>query len=239
MKNLFFINQTHSTNSLLWEMLREKQLPEGFVMQTDFQTVGKGQIGNAWESEAKKNLLFSIALYPHQIPVDEQFLISQIASLAIKKTLDELTDDITIKWPNDIYWKNKKLAGILIENSLQGRKIKSVVIGIGLNINQKKFTSKAPNPVSLMQIIGKRQNRKKILSSICTNLMELYRNLDITKIRTEYADSLYYKSGFHSFQTESEQFQAEIIAIHPDGQLELATKNGERKGFYFKEVQFL
>jgi BirA family transcriptional regulator, biotin operon repressor / biotin---[acetyl-CoA-carboxylase] ligase len=238
MKNNFYIKQTNSTNALLWRMIREESLPEGFVVQTDFQTGGKGQIGNSWESEAGKNLLFSMVLYPYHIVPDQQFLLSQIVSLGIKKALDEYTEDITVKWPNDIYWNDKKLVGILIENSLQGNRIKSVVIGIGLNVNQLEFVSDAPNPVSLQQITGRRINRKLLLARICRNILELYAGLDIKKIRAAYAGSLYRKEGFYAYSTETESFQAKIIQVHLDGQLELETEAGERKGFYFKEVKF-
>lgn len=239
MKNLEFIKQTSSTNALLWEMIHEKSLPEGTVVNTDFQTSGKGQIGNSWESEAAKNLLFSMVIYPKQIPPDQLFLISQLVSVAIKEVLDRYCDNISIKWPNDIYWNDKKLAGILIENSLQGNKIKAVVIGIGLNVNQQKFFSNAPNPVSLKQITGKSINRKQLLKGIIQNILDLYTNLDVEKIRHKYAESLYRKDGFHSYCSENETFQAEISDIHPDGQLELKTKSGEQKYFYFKEVQFI
>jgi BirA family biotin operon repressor/biotin-[acetyl-CoA-carboxylase] ligase len=220
-------------------MLKENDLPEGFVVQTDFQLAGKGQIGNSWESENSKNLLFSLLLYPEQIRPDQQFVISQIVSLAIQKTLAQYTDEITIKWPNDIYWKNKKIAGILIENSLQGKHIKFSVIGIGLNINQMEFKSDAPNPVSLRQIIGKSINRKLILRSIYQNIMGLYQNYDILKIQTKYFNLLYKKEGFHSFKADEESFIARIFAVHQDGRLELETEDGEYRSFYFKEVSFV
>ena len=239
MGNTFYTKQTHSTNVLLWEMIREKSLPEGFVVQTDFQTAGKGQIGNSWESEAGRNLLFSMVLYPQRVTVDNQFLLSQLVSLGIKEALDEYTDGITVKWPNDIYWNDKKLVGILIENSLQGTKIKSSVIGIGLNVNQKVFVSNAPNPVSLLQITGRRQNRKLLLTKICQNIQKLYTELSVTKIRAEYAEALYRKEGFYAYRANDETFQAKIISVHPDGQLELETEAGERKEFYFKEVSFV
>ena len=239
MNNNLFVKETHSTNVLLWEMIRKQSIPDGFVVWTDFQTEGKGQIGNSWEAEKGKNLLFSMVLYPKQIPVDEQFLISQIVSVAIKKALDKYAGNVTIKWPNDIYWNDKKLGGILIENSLQGGKIKSTVIGIGLNINQAKFVSDAPNPVSLLQISGKSSNRKSILNQIIRNVMELYTDMNVEKIREEYSASLYRKSGFHIFSTENETFKAQLISTHPDGQLELETESGERRGYYFKEVQFV
>jgi len=239
MGNTFYTKATHSTNVLLWEMIREKSLPEGFVVQTDFQTAGKGQVGNSWESEAGRNLLFSMVLYPQRVTVDNQFLLSQLVSLGIKEALDEYTDGITVKWPNDIYWNDKKLVGILIENSLQGTKIKSSVIGIGLNVNQKVFVSNAPNPVSLLRITGKRQNRKLLLTKIRQNIQKLYTELSVTKIRAEYAEALYRKDGFYAYRANDETFQAKIISVHPDGQLELETEAGERKGFYFKEVSFV
>jgi len=237
MKNCLFVKQTQSTNALLWEMLRKDRLPEGFILHTDFQTAGKGQIGNLWESEAEKNLLFSIVLYPQKIPLDQLFLISQLVSLGIKKTLDKYVNGISVKWPNDIYWNEMKIGGILIENSLQANKIKTVV-GIGLNVNQKVFVSDARNPVSLQQIVGKSLNRKLLLKRNCQNILEMYNELNVELIRSEYANVLYRKVGFHSYKAGNDFFQAKIISVHPDGQLELETTCGERKGFYFKEVQF-
>jgi BirA family biotin operon repressor/biotin-[acetyl-CoA-carboxylase] ligase len=234
-----FVKQTLSTNALLQEMIRKDSLPEGFVVQTDFQTAGKGQIGNSWESEAGKNLLFSMVLYPNQIRLDEQFLISQFVSLAIKRTLDQYLDGITIKWPNDIYWNNRKIAGILIENVWQGMKIKSSVIGIGLNVNQLVFTSDAPNPVSMIQITGKRFSRVKILNEIVSKILDVYENHDIPTLRKEYMESLFRNVGFYPYKTDQETFNAKIVNVRPDGKLELETQSGELKSFYFKEVQFI
>jgi len=239
MENSFFIQETASTNELLWKMLREGSLPDGFVVRTDFQTSGKGQIGNSWESEQGKNLLFSLALFPQTIRPDQQFLISRLVSVGIKKALDEYVDDITVKWPNDIYWKDKKLAGILIENSLQGRQIKFSVVGIGLNVNQTEFVSNAPNPVSLCQITGKQMDRDRLMEMICQNIMDVYRDLDVEKLQVEYANMLFRKDGFHVFKADGELFQAQIFAVHPDGRLELETSEGEYRSFYFKEVSFI
>ncbi len=239
MENSFFIKETASTNELLWKMLREGAFAEGFVVRTDFQTAGKGQIGNSWESEPGKNLLFSMALFPQKIRPDQQFLISQLVSVGIKKALDEYVDDITVKWPNDIYWKDKKLAGILIENSLQGRQIKFAVVGIGLNVNQTEFVSNAPNPVSISQIVGKHIARNPLLEKICQNIMDLYCHLNVEKLQAEYGNMLFRKDGFHTFKADGELFQARIFAVHPDGRLELETSEGEYRSFYFKEVSFV
>ena len=235
---VFYTPETPSTNSLLWDMLRKEQLPEGFVVHTDFQSAGKGQTGNSWEAERGKNLLFSMVLYPQRIPSDELFLISQIVSLAIKQALDKYTNYIEVKWPNDIYWQNKKLAGILIENSFQANKVKTV-IGIGLNVNQKTFRSDAPNPVSLLQITDSSLNREQLMKAIRDNILVLYRELNIEAIRSEYSSMLYRRDGFHLYKTDTENFNAKIVVVHPDGKLELETASGERKEFYFKEVQFV
>jgi BirA family biotin operon repressor/biotin-[acetyl-CoA-carboxylase] ligase len=239
MKNPHFIKQTASTNALLREMMREHDLPDGFVLYTDFQTAGKGQIGNSWESADGENLLFSMVLYPQNIDPTEQFLLSQLVSLGIKKTLDEFTDGISIKWPNDIYWNDKKTAGILIENVLQGRNIKHSILGVGVNVNQLVFESNAPNPVSLHQITGKSQDRKTILDKINKNINDLYKHLDKMKIRKMYSEALYRKEGYFTFKDENNTFQARIIDVYPDGKLELETTEGEYHGYYFKEVSFV
>jgi len=234
-----YIKETQSTNILLWKMFHEKSLPEGFVLYTDFQTAGKGQYGNFWESERGKNLLFSMILYPTEITFDQLFILSQLVCVAIKTVLEKYTDGITVKWPNDIYWNDKKIAGILIENSLQGNKVKAVVIGIGLNVNQKEFVSNAPNPISMQQIIGKSLNRNHLLKMISKNILKLNTDFDSEKIRQHYFESLYRVNGFYEYKSRNEMFLAKIKKIKHDGQLILEKENGELKCFYFKEVQFI
>lgn len=234
-----YIKETHSTNALLREILRRENLPEGFVVRTDFQTAGKGQVGNSWESEAGKNLLFSMVLFPWHIDITEQFIVSQMISLAIVKALSRFSTGFTIKWPNDIYYGDKKIAGILIENSLQNGKIKSMVIGVGLNVNQKTFLSNAPNPVSLRQVTKKHHSRKPILEDICKNMSVLYHSSDFEKIRREYMSVLYRNDGFYPFRAEGEVFDARISDIATDGRMHLELRNGELREFYFKEVEYL
>ena len=237
MENSHFTTVTNSTNNLLWELLRKQKLPEGFVVHTDFQTDGKGQTGNSWESENGKNLMFSILLYPNQVPFEYLFYLSQVASIGIKNVLSTIVDGISVKWPNDIYWHDKKLGGILIENSLQASSIKSV-IGIGLNINQEVFRSNAPNPVSLQLITGQSYDRMKLLQEICESIMDIYHHSSPEAVRADYANCLYRKTGYHPYSTTNEKFEAKINSVHPDGLLELETKEGEIKTFYFKEVKF-
>lgn len=234
-----FVNETYSTNALLKQMLTEAVYVDKFLLYTDFQTAGKGQMGNSWESERAKNLLFSLVIYPLHIAVNEQFIISQIISLAIIKTLEKYDAGFSIKWPNDIYWNDKKIGGILIENSIQGKMIKTSIIGIGLNINQKVFLSKAPNPISLIQILGKSLNRKRILNEIFSNFEVLYNNFDEKSIKQSYFEYLYRNAGFYSYIDNGMVFRARIMQVLADGQLELETSTGEIKSYYFKEVEFL
>ena len=169
------LNETHSTNSYLRELImREKEQPEGTVVITDYQTAGRGQKGNSWESERGKNLTFSILLHPNHIPPGKQFILSQLISIAIVGVLKEYDRHFTIKWPNDIYWKEKKIAGMLIEVDLTGSSLSNAIIGIGININQRHFKSDAPNPVSLTQITGKEHNLSELLEKILDSIVDEY-----------------------------------------------------------------
>ena len=147
---LIVLPETGSTNNYLSQLCNEQEaaVKEFTTVIAERQTAGKGQRGNSWESEDYRNLTFSFVLYPTFVEVRRQFLLSQFISLSIKEELDEWTEDISIKWPNDIYWHEKKICGILIENDLAGHHIGRCIAGIGVNINQEVFRSDAPNPVS-------------------------------------------------------------------------------------------
>ena len=122
------------------------------VVWAEYQTAGRGCGTNQWESERGKNLTFSILIHPKDLPATQQFHISMAISLAICEALEQYIGDVSIKWPNDIYWRNGKIGGILIENTLKGSIIMESIIGVGLNVNQRIFKSNAPNPVSMWQI---------------------------------------------------------------------------------------
>lgn len=236
--NSQYSKQVNSTNESLRQLMRERDLAEGYSIRTDFQTTGKGQTGNSWESEAGKNLLFSLLLFPRSIPIEEQFILSQIVSLAIKSVLDQYSDGFTIKWPNDIYYRDKKIAGILIENSIQGASLKYSIVGVGLNLNQKTFRSNAPNPVSLRQILGMRIARKRMLTDIYEAIMSMYYSLDKEKIRKLYFQQMYRNVGYHLFEVDGLTFEAKIVSVNNDGRLVLGTRSNELRSFYFKEVAF-
>lgn len=236
------LQKTDSTNNYLRELSRHETLPEGSLVVADFQTCGKGQPGNTWESEKGKNLMFSILLYPDFLPANRQFLISQIAALSVKETLDAYTEGVSVKWPNDIYREDKKICGMLIENDLSGRNLYCSVIGIGININQQLFRSNAPNPVSLYQITGKEQDREEVLKRFLRIFSNYYLALLQEKedeIRTAYMKALFRNDGFYPYRDEQGEFEARIHAIEPTGHLLLQLHDGSIRRYAFKEVSHL
>ena len=210
-------------------------MKEGNVVVADYQTSGRGCGTNTWESERGKNMLFSVMIHPVQLPVQRQFHISMAISLAIVEALEQQIGDVSIKWPNDIYWRNAKICGILIENTLQGSRIKDSVIGVGLNVNQRAFHSDAPNPVSLWQIHGQETDREQLLRDILRNF-DKFLSMDIRK---QYLSRLYRRKGFHPYVDANGAFMAEIVDVEDDGHLLLCDEGGCRRRYAFKEVQFV
>lgn len=240
--SLVYLKETESTNKYLNDLCNKQCVGELTTVTTDFQTSGRGQRGNSWESERGQNLMFSFVLYPAFLKARKQFLLSQIISLAIKEELDTHVSDVSIKWPNDIYWKEKKICGILIENDLMGRNICQSIAGIGININQEEFYSPAPNPVSLYQITGKRHDVFKILKNIMIRVQSYYAKLqkgDITQITNQYEKSLFRKEGMHRYKDVDGEFLARIICVEPEGRLILEDEKQVRRAYMFKEVEYL
>ncbi len=236
-------------------MLQEQSesLQDGFTIYTYDQTAGRGQAGNSWESEAGKNLLFSRLLRPNLTPTN-LFRITQYVSLVVAETLAQYTDGITIKWPNDIYWHDKKLCGILIETAFAGNKIDYAIAGIGINVNQREFVSNAPNPISLYHIIGHEIDLEKLLQTINHKFEELQHLLyEPTLLHTHYMRHLYRRDGWHQYicrevstqpsaivqEATAEAFDAKIIDILSNGCLALQLKGGATETFHFKQVQYV
>jgi BirA family biotin operon repressor/biotin-[acetyl-CoA-carboxylase] ligase len=240
--NIIKFKTTASTNELLKELLKQQVLEEGAVVFTENQTAGKGQRGNSWESEPGKNIACSILLYPKFLPVNQSFLLSEIVALGIKSALDSYIEKVEIKWPNDIYCREKKIAGVLIENELLGAQFSQSIIGIGLNVNQELFLSDAPNPISMKRILGKEVAIESVLEKIVNAVLDGYeklRNGETEIIVQAYHDSLYRKSGFHNFKDNNGTFIARIDRVGNDGFLHLTTDKGERRSYAFKEVVFI
>ncbi len=206
------------------------------------QTAGRGQQTNKWESEAGQNLTFSLLCHPRFVKASEQFILSQCMAIAIYRSIKNLTEGVSIKWPNDIYIGDRKVSGTLIECDLKGKEIENCIIGVGLNVNQEVFLSDAPNPVSLIQLTKKETDREKLLDGIVAEFQILYetiRNGKQDEVRQEYMNCLYRKEGKHRYADVRGDFIAEIAGIEPSGHLILRFENGNTARYEFKEVKFL
>lgn len=239
------VNEVSSTNDYLQHLCKQNMAQEFHTVIAESQSSGKGQRGNSWESAEGKNLLFSMVLYPTALEANKQFYISMLTAISIVDALGKYTDGFSIKWPNDIYWKDKKLAGILIENELQGKYISQSVIGVGINVNQESFLSDAPNPVSLKQIIGIDINRNELFQKILHGMVASYRLLEenftemAATLRILYQRSLYRRNGYHAYKDASGLFNAQFEHIDPNGYLYLQDEEGKIRKFAFKEVEYI
>ena len=244
---MIHLNETDSTNRYLQQLCQEtgnNKVEEFTTVSADYQTAGKGQRGNSWEAAKGANLLFSFVCYPTFVPIRQQFVLSQLISLGIKETLDEYCSDISIKWPNDIYWKEKKICGILIENDLQGNSIGRCISGIGLNINQEVFLSDAPNPISLKQITGEHYQRETILEKVMQRIEQSYQKLKedsayASELATRYAASIFRREGLHCYQDKDGLFNARLVRVEADGRFVLMDEANQERSYLFKEVQYV
>ena len=276
-KKKLHIDQTPSTNTWLMTHCREEDYPNLFTVYTFHQTAGRGQAGNAWESEPGKNLSFSTLVHIHTI--EEASRLNMLVPLAVVRVLlkvkgqrstaqqivrsavqeRKVKEEFTIKWPNDIYWGDKKVAGLLNENVIIGNRIAYAVAGIGVNVNQTQFLSGAPNPVSLKQITGQTYELEPMIDAIVAEMEQLLPLLqDYEALKREYMAHLYRKTGFHLYverevstaptmiaradKTNEEKhtpFLAEIADIDDFGRLVLRTETGELKTYHFKEIRFV
>lgn len=238
--NKLYVESTPSTNLLMAQQIKSIH-EEGYIVQTGFQTAGRGQAGNYWESEADKNALFSMALFPQFLAPTRQFMLSKAVSLGVVQSLNELKEGFKIKWPNDIYFENKKLAGILIETAIMGNTLKHAIVGIGLNVNQENFEL-APAPISLKQLLQKDFDVDEILYRISESVLTMYTALangEDTRINESYFEHLYRNKGEWKFKDAQGYFWAIIQSVMPDGQLILQLSTGEQRRYWMKEVEFI
>lgn len=240
-KKIIRLKETDSTNRYLRD-LPEDGDEEIVIAVADYQSAGKGQGTHTWESEGGKNLLFSIKVHPRWVPVRQQFLLSMAEALALKDALDSYVDGITLKWPNDVYWKDKKISGTLIETSVDSKGIKTCIFGTGININQEKFYSDAPNPVSLCQILGHEVDREEVLQRIIAafeQYYELLRRADYMDVSGIYHMALYRRKGFHRYEDVDGEFEGAFVEVEDDGHLILHDKQGVIRSYAFGELKFL
>lgn len=251
-KNTLFVGQffleyptLHSTNVFATDYLSKNNPSEGTVIATTKQTGGKGQIGSKWESEADKNISLSIILYPKFLAIAAQFELSKAVSLAVLDLVQAYcpAETVAIKWPNDVYVRHKKIAGILIQNTISSHAIKSAIVGIGININQEIFVSNPPNPTSLKLETGREYDLKTLSLELCWHIEKWYLKLKAGKkeeINTTYLAALYQygvERAFRIMET-GETIQGKITGIASSGQLQIKTEQGVFS-FGLKEVQFI
>ena len=255
-----FIDETHSTSSLLRETY-DDSLPHLFTIRTDFQTAGRGQAGNSWESEKGKNLLFSTLLRYPEVEAADQWRLSMLVAIAVREAIASILSPlasrlspITIKWPNDIYYNDQKLVGILIENTLSGRHIAYTIAGVGINVNQTQWLGNAPNPVSMRQIMGEEYDVESILNAFL-EAIQRWETASAEQLKEEYIRHLYRSTGWHPYverevsvvptniqlatQPADGVFLAQWVDITPQGEWVLRLKSGEEKRYHFKQIRFV
>jgi BirA family transcriptional regulator, biotin operon repressor / biotin---[acetyl-CoA-carboxylase] ligase len=240
--NILFFQNLPSTNSHALGLLKKSKPQEGTILCTNYQSAGRGYSDNNWESEDGKNLLISIILYPSFLKPGDQFLISMTISLGVCDFLMRFIPECSIKWPNDIWVKNDKIAGLLLESSLSENKIEVTVAGIGLNINQKKFLSNAPNPVSLNQLTGESYDLALSLEKLSADLDKRYKQLiggNWVEIKKEYVLKLYRLNEWHKFRDKDGIFTGRVLTVGDYGRLVIERQTGKKTEYSFKETEFI
>ena len=248
-----YIKETHSTSTLLREQYTDA-LPHLYTIRTDYQTAGRGQAGNTWESEKGKNLLFSTLLRHEELHATEQWRISMWVAITLWEVLAKHLgkERLTIKWPNDIYYGDKKLVGILIENALIGQYVEHSIVGIGVNVHQMNWQSNAPNPISMKEITGREYEIEGLLNEwICS--MKSWKNSKIEDLSSAYLQHLYRREGWHEYverevsiaptsiaeKGTKNTFLAKIVTVTEQGELVLRLQDNAEKKYHFKQIRFV
>ncbi len=242
-KHLLKIKECASTNSLAMEFLQQSQEIEGWVFVTEQQTKGRGQRGNFWEAAPFQNLTFSCVIKPTFLFVHQQFALNFFISLGLYDFLREKVPQasIKIKWPNDIYVNNRKIAGILVENIIKSKNIQTSIIGVGLNVNQVLFET--VDAQSIRKITEKVYDLDELLSELIDKLNVRYQQLinqGAKYLKREYLAHLYWIQEKHLFfdVQKEEIFTGKIIGVDDFGQL-IVQLNTEQRAFALKEIRFI
>ncbi|WP_083867431.1 biotin--[acetyl-CoA-carboxylase] ligase [Fulvivirga imtechensis] len=228
----------HSTNDEAALLIAKQKVIEGTIVITDNQTAGKGQRGNSWNSTPGKNLTFSIILKPNFLSIVQQFDLNIAVSLGILDYLNRIRNGFEVKWPNDVYFGEKKVCGILIQNNIKGQQLEHAIVGIGLNINQLEFAH--PNAISLSTITGNTFDLSDVFEALLLNIEKRYIQLkrgELVELKQDYLDHMY-RFGEDFLYRAGEVFNGRITGITDQGLLEIETNQG-LKQFGFKEVEFI
>ena len=231
-----------STNTVAAALIRDQAPAEGTVITAAYQDSGRGQQGNSWESEPGKNLLMSVILYPVMVSPADQFIISRFVSLAVHDLVAGHSPAARIKWPNDIYVGDDKIAGILIENSIMGDTLASTIAGIGLNVNQEIFRSGAPNPISIRQVTGRELDLAAVTGDLIAALDRRYDMVirgEAATLEREYHKALYRAGEWHRFSDDAGEFEGMIEMVMPDGMLSVRKRDGVSRLYAFREIDYI
>lgn len=239
-KNNFVFEQLNSTNDWLLEQSSQAALLEGTTVRAIDQSKGKGQRGASWSAESNKSLCFSVLLRPKFLGVAQSFQLSICAALGVFDCLNELRPGFSIKWPNDIYFENKKIAGILIENQFRKTSFQNTIVGIGVNINQDDFCD-LPNAISLKQILGLELPIEKVFERLCETIEARYLQLRMAKHSAQkkyYLAHLFRYEQWAKYKIGEKLFLAKIIDVLPNGRLCLEFEDTSKKDYDIKELSF-
>jgi BirA family biotin operon repressor/biotin-[acetyl-CoA-carboxylase] ligase len=239
-RNCYDFEEMASTNEWLIAHSYLRKMPEGTLVVTKNQTRGKGQRGSDWVAEASSSLTFSILLRPVFILPSQAFDLSICTALAIHQCLNDLRPGFFIKWPNDIFFQDKKIAGVLIENQFRNKHYQNAIIGIGLNINQNNFKD-LPKAISLRQILGISFPAEKVMCKICELLEGYYLQLragNFNSLKEMYITRLYGFGEWRFFKVYENIFRAKITDIHRNGHLQLTLPSGDIQNFNIKQLKF-
>lgn len=236
------IAETLSTNNYATGLIQRSGADEGTVILSFRQTEGRGQAGNKWESANFQNLTFSLILQPGFLPASAQFLISQVIALGTAAFVRSKIDGVSIKWPNDILVDNRKIAGILIENTIKGNCLSRSVCGVGVNINQQKFQKYSPEAISLKMATGKDFSLEELLNEILHNISHWYDLLKmgaVDEIEEAYLKLLFRMNQWGFYSAGNQTFEARICGADEFGQLILEKRNGAKSVWPFKTVKMI
>jgi len=228
------LDEVESTQKTARKMVESGRLHEETVITSRFQRRGKGRGEHSWHSSAGKNLLLTWVLFPDFLHPNRQFLLPVVTALAVSDLMVIYIPDTTIKWPNDIYAGNKKIAGILIENNLQGDRFTTSLIGVGININQDVFDPSLPNPTSLHKVTGDLYDTDILLNRFITFFQQRMQALKAGKekqLLEDYTNRLYLLNHYANYRTPEGKIQARITGTDPFGQLLLTDNSGQTKAY--------
>lgn len=241
-KQLISLPSCHSTNDLMAQMSANKQLYEGAVIITADQTDGKGQRGNKWQSNAGENLTFSIWLKPKFLKPTQQFELNRVVALALLDVLKDClpTAKVFVKWPNDLMLNKKKVAGVLIENSISKNQITESIVGIGLNVNQNNDL--LSTATSMIKHAGTPFDLPQLLEKIVHRMEHYYlilRGGDLRLLHFLYEKNLFLKDQVAHYEDATGKFNGIIRNVSAEGMIKIAHESGVNKAYRFKEVRLL